>query len=695
MPNRLSFPGSLWSDVCVDPLTGQWLMVSYEAATKAIVCREPSRAERWRKSVGIEAIGLRCANDNVGRVAAVAKRQDNGFVIASYDGQLLNHAKLNVNVHGPTGIIVAFDFQAHEWIVWRMADGFTLATLRIDPNPFRIGDWHYQDIRHLMPEGTADGFSYVTYGEDGQPVPHFTLLTRNRISGLVNAVPAGQIWVGQHPSDGLAGVQEGIGRQTFHQGDAFEPHAVEYAPGKVAAVSWHRMAKVATVVEIDVPLTPDPVVDIPIENPGRPVATALYYHRTQRYRETYRFSDTWDIVADEPIPLARPSIIGPVAIQFANPDLVKGLYVGKEASPVDVEQEIQAVRATWTRWHPTKPIPPVVVYVTEKMRSLWPWVGQTSADVWSPELYWPLDFPDDPIEWMRLHVEEWRVALDDDKPWAPTCQAYDRNGAHAGVMDQVIGLQGLFTTLAQDCEWVTGLLFFDCNRSGFVNYRGLADKYEAIAVVCEEPEQIGPFRPVPPPHIRVTVDRTTVEPGDKPVFMVVPLEDSGTITEIEWYQDRFGDGLPMEFFDRTYPPPFTNIFWLDEPGEFQITAKAKGPGGADTAWSPRIIVQEKEEHVSNEEKKQLMNEFSLAILRTRDWLTNEVYPGLVGHPIDVDGYNQWLLNQWMRHYVVDLGYDEEKAKLYTFGDIHKQLHGVYPPTDPRVNAGGGGGGGNP
>jgi hypothetical protein len=632
VPDPLRFPGETWSDVCAHE--GQWYHSSC-AGTRVLVRTKAFIV--WSASIGVETIGVRLAIDHLGRSVVVGKRQDTGYVVAAVDGQRIDHEALNVNVHGPTGVCVTYDFLRHEWLIWRMHDGFTRAVLRIDPNPLRLGEWTYEDIRHLMPEGTADGFSYVLPGPDGYAIPQFTLLTRAQIPGMLNPSPAAGIWVGQHLSDSprLIAFQDGVGRATLVRGEAFEPHAVEYASSRVVACAWDRPARTAFVVEVEVPITPDPKVEYPVVAPSQPYYVGGWHHEVDHVVHPdwghLTVNSTMDVVTDA-VPLKRPSIINPIHIEHYDPALIEGLLIHEPETPAGADILAREVQSLWKTAHPTLPIPPVCCVLSQRDRDQnWKAIPASLIACWIPELYFPEMFPENPEDILLNELGLWAVALgwrlDDqslfqDRAWLVTLQLYDRNGLHAWAIDEVRRMVTFAHFQLLQMINVQGWLAFDVNRSGLSRYPNLLSAYESVAAVCSSPEHIAPFTPVEeppkPPLFTLVVHGDTTVAIDQWVNFEVQLQaESGPITIVEWFHDVIGDGQPPRFADRT--PGLTNKFSWDTPGRFQVSATGIGPGGVHQDYAPIITVQQEEEDMRFPSDSQYL-----------DFLTQLHYQGYIG-----------------------------------------------------------------
>jgi hypothetical protein len=69
------------------------------------------------------------------------------------------------------------------------------------------------------------------------------------------------------------------------------------------------------------------------------------------------------------------------------------------------------------------------------------------------------------------------------------------------------------------------------------------------------------------------------------------------------------------------------------------------------------------------------------LLNVLTWLRWEVYPGLVGHPLDDEGIAAWLCDNYVR-YRQTLGHED--AKHHVFADIEAVVKGSrpQPPVTP-------------
>lgn len=67
------------------------------------------------------------------------------------------------------------------------------------------------------------------------------------------------------------------------------------------------------------------------------------------------------------------------------------------------------------------------------------------------------------------------------------------------------------------------------------------------------------------------------------------------------------------------------------------------------------------------------------ILRCLTWLRDEVYPGLVGHPIDDEGIAAWLVDTYTVDARLRRGLSHEAAMHHTFAAIERTVH---PPVTP-------------
>jgi hypothetical protein len=69
------------------------------------------------------------------------------------------------------------------------------------------------------------------------------------------------------------------------------------------------------------------------------------------------------------------------------------------------------------------------------------------------------------------------------------------------------------------------------------------------------------------------------------------------------------------------------------------------------------------------------------LFETLKWLRAEVYPGLVGHPLDDEGIAAWLCDNYIR-YRQTMGHEDARHRV--FADIEAVVNQTRPPIDPPI-----------